>query len=41
MGFWRASRYRTDRQHVRAYHKYVEISAPEEDHDDLNALYAL
>jgi len=38
---WRAARYRTNKSHVRAYHKLLEISAPAEDHDNRNALYAL
>jgi protein-ribulosamine 3-kinase len=38
---WRAARYRTNKSHVRAYHKLVEISEPAEDHDDRNASYAL
>ena len=38
---FRAARYRTNKAHVRAYQKLVEISYPAEDHDDRNALYAL
>lgn len=38
---FRAARYRTNKSHVRAYHKLMEVSYPEEDHDDRNALYAL
>ena len=38
---WRAARYRTNKAHVRAYHKLIPPSAPVEDHDDRNALYAL
>ena len=38
---FRAPRYRTNKSHVRAYHKIIEISYPTEDHDDRNALYAL
>jgi protein-ribulosamine 3-kinase len=38
---WRATRYRFNRTHVRAYHKLVPVSEPAEDHDDRNALYAL
>jgi protein-ribulosamine 3-kinase len=41
LGMWRAARYRTNKAHIRAYHKLIEISAPVEDHDDRNALYAL
>ena len=41
LGMFRAARYRTNKSHVRAYHRIVEISAPAEDHDDQNALYAL
>ncbi|KAF2683552.1 hypothetical protein K458DRAFT_487708 [Lentithecium fluviatile CBS 122367] len=37
-GMWRRPRYRFDRTHMRKYH---EISAPVEDEDDRNALYAL
>ncbi|KAF2759864.1 hypothetical protein EJ05DRAFT_484762 [Pseudovirgaria hyperparasitica] len=40
-GPWRATRYRFDKTHLRAYHKLVDISEPVEDHDDRNALYAL
>jgi hypothetical protein len=38
---FRAARYRTNKAHVRAYHKLVEISYPITDFDDRNALYAL
>jgi protein-ribulosamine 3-kinase len=41
MTSWRAARYRTNRHHQTAYHKFVEISQPVEDRDDRNALYAL
>lgn len=41
LGMFRAARYRTNKSHVRAYHKLVEISYPQEDHDDRNALYAM
>ena len=41
LGMFRASRFRTNKSHVRAYHKLIEISYPPEDHDDRNALYAL
>ncbi|PMD43817.1 hypothetical protein L207DRAFT_510291 [Hyaloscypha variabilis F] len=41
MTSWRAARYRTNRHHQTAYHKFVEISQPVEDCDDRNALYAL
>ncbi|KAF9773962.1 hypothetical protein IL306_008099 [Fusarium sp. DS 682] len=40
-GMWRASRYRTNRAHVRAYFKLAGISEPVEDQDDRHALYAL
>lgn len=38
---FRAARYRTNKSHIHAYHKHVEISHPAEDFDDRNALYAL
>ncbi|KAI3320813.1 Fructosamine kinase-domain-containing protein [Xylariaceae sp. AK1471] len=38
---WRAARYRTNRQHVRAYYKIAEVTEPSEDQDDRHALYAL
>jgi len=38
---FRAARYRTNRTHIHAYHKHMEISPPVEDFDDRNALYAL
>ena len=38
---WRASRYRTNRTHQNAYRRLIEPSAPEEDHDDRNALYGM
>lgn len=41
LGMFRAARYRTNKSHVRAYHKFIEASYPPEDHDDRNALYAL
>jgi protein-ribulosamine 3-kinase len=41
LGMFRAARYRTNKSHVRAYHKLMEVSYPQEDHDDRNALYAL
>lgn len=39
-GMWRASRYRTNKPHVRAYWRTVEMSEPAEDQDDRHALYA-
>jgi protein-ribulosamine 3-kinase len=41
MSPWRATRYRFNKTHLRAYHKLVPVSEPAEDHDDRNALYAL
>jgi protein-ribulosamine 3-kinase len=41
LGMFRASRYRTNSAHIRAYQKLVEISYPPEDADDRNALYAM
>jgi hypothetical protein len=41
LGMFRAARYRTTIAHVRAYHKLVDISYPQDDRDDRNALYAL
>lgn len=41
MTSWRSARYRTNRHHQTAYHKFIEISEPIEDRDDRNALYAL
>ena len=41
MSLWRAARYRTNKHHQTAYHKFIEISEPVEDRDDRNALYAL
>jgi len=38
---WRAPRYRTNRAHVRAYFKKVQMSEPSEDQDDRHALYAM
>ena len=40
MGTWRPVRYKLGRPYMEAYHKFFPISAPEEDHDDRNALYA-
>ncbi|KAF4970429.1 hypothetical protein FSARC_2549 [Fusarium sarcochroum] len=40
-GMWRASRYRTNKAHVRAYYKLAGMSEPVEDQDDRHALYAL
>ncbi|KAI4267286.1 MAG: hypothetical protein LQ337_008428 [Flavoplaca oasis] len=41
IGTWRAVRYRFGKTYIKAYHKYYPISAPEEDHDDRNALYSI
>lgn len=38
---WRAERYRTNRDHVRAYTKIAGTTEPAEDQDDRHALYAL
>ncbi|KAH8678437.1 Fructosamine kinase-domain-containing protein [Xylariales sp. PMI_506] len=38
---WRAARYRTNRPHVRAYHKIAEMSEPVEEQDDRHAMYAI
>ncbi|KAI1328235.1 Fructosamine/Ketosamine-3-kinase [Xylariaceae sp. FL0255] len=38
---WRASRYCTNRQHLRAYYKIAQVTEPSEDQDDRNALYAM
>jgi hypothetical protein len=35
---FRAARYRTNRPHIRAYHKLVDMTPPAEDHDDRIAL---
>jgi len=40
-GMFREVRYRTNRAHIRAYHRHIEISSPAEDFDDRNELYAL
>ncbi|KAL2132433.1 hypothetical protein VTI74DRAFT_3802 [Chaetomium olivicolor] len=41
LGMWRASRYLTNRAHVREYFKRVKPSEPTEDQDDRHALYAM
>lgn len=41
LGMFRAPRFRTNKSHIRAYHKLVAVSEPQEDHEDRNALYAL
>lgn len=41
LGMFRAARYRTNKAHIRAYQKLVDISEPVKDYDDRNALYAL
>ncbi|KAM7207785.1 Fructosamine kinase domain containing protein [Naviculisporaceae sp. PSN 640] len=38
---WRATRYRTNRAHVRAYFKITPPTEPADDQDDRHALYAL
>ena len=41
LGSWRASRYRLGRPYIKEYYKHIPISAPEEDVDDRNLLYAM
>ena len=41
LGPWRASRYRLGRPYIKEYYKHIPISAPEEDADDRNLLYAM
>lgn len=41
VGTWRALRYRFGKSYIKAYQKYFPVSAPEEDHDDRNALYSM
>ncbi|KAL8964203.1 MAG: hypothetical protein Q9183_004619 [Haloplaca sp. 2 TL-2023] len=41
LGSWRADRYKLGRKYMDEYHKHVPVSAPKEDGDDRNALYAL
>ena len=41
LGAWRPARYKIGKPYVEAYHEYMPISAPVEDHDDRNALYAM
>ncbi|KAL8673456.1 MAG: hypothetical protein Q9168_002123 [Polycauliona sp. 1 TL-2023] len=41
LGPWRAPRYRLGRSYMDEYHKHIPISAPVEDWDDRNALYAM
>jgi hypothetical protein len=41
MGMWRASRYKFGHAYLREYHRIIPISAPEDDWDDRNALYAM
>jgi hypothetical protein len=38
---WKASRYRTNRPHVRAYYKIAEMTEPAEDQEDRYTLYAM
>lgn len=38
---WRPTRHKIGKPYIRAYHKYFPVSAPEEDHDDRNALYCM
>ncbi|OAP62862.1 hypothetical protein AYL99_02089 [Fonsecaea erecta] len=41
LGMFRAARYRTSQAHVAAYKTLVDVSEPQGDFDDRNALYAL
>lgn len=41
IGTWRALRYRFGKSYIKAYQKHFPVSAPEEDHDDRNALYSM
>lgn len=41
LGTWRPARYKIGKPYMEAYHKHMPISAPVEDHDDRNALYAM
>jgi len=41
IGTWRQMRYRFGKSYIKAYQKYFPVSAPEEDHDDRNALYSM
>ncbi|KAL8787817.1 MAG: hypothetical protein Q9213_002004 [Squamulea squamosa] len=41
LGSWRAPRYRLGRSYMKEYHNHIPISAPVEDWDDRNALYAM
>ncbi|KAE9378604.1 hypothetical protein N431DRAFT_553040 [Stipitochalara longipes BDJ] len=38
---WRCTRHRIGKSYMKAYHRHFPISAPEEDHDDRNLLYAI
>ncbi|GAB1315398.1 hypothetical protein MFIFM68171_05608 [Madurella fahalii] len=41
IGTWRQMRYRFGKSYIKAYQNYFPVSAPEEDHDDRNALYSI
>lgn len=41
LGTWRPVRYKFGKPYIKAYHKHFPVSAPEEDHDDRNALYSI
>ena len=41
LGNFNISRYRLGREWMEEYHKHFPISAPEEDHEDRNLLYAM
>ncbi|KAI9869227.1 MAG: hypothetical protein M1813_000015 [Trichoglossum hirsutum] len=41
LGTWRSPRYRLGKPYIKEYLKHIPMSAPVEDFDDRNALYAL
>lgn len=41
IGTWRQMRYRFGKSYIKSYQNYFPVSAPEEDHDDRNALYSM
>ncbi|KAI9770839.1 MAG: hypothetical protein M1839_003034 [Geoglossum umbratile] len=41
IGKWRAPHHKFGKEYIKAYHSHFPISAPEEDHDERNALYSL
>lgn len=40
-GNWRPERNKFTRKYFNAYHSHIPKSAPEDDYDDRNALYAM